>query len=199
MSVRSTVATVIGVVLVLIATVEPAVGGDGSPEDQTVGVTVRTVGLLAIDVDREVVLGISAPGTPTARVEFHIGIVNTTSEGWEVHVTATDFESFTWECDEQDENCIRTPTDPMNMIPASNLHIRGGMASGLETASLMTASGAQFESAGVPLLLLTGSSGAAGTLGVDDPTTSMWLDVPASIPDGEYSATLTYTIMASTP
>jgi hypothetical protein len=197
MSVRSTAVTVIGVVLVLIATVAPAVGGDGSAEDQTVGVTVRTVGLLAIDVDREVVLGITPPGTTTAEVEFPIAIVNDTSDGWEVFVTATDFESFRWECDEQGENCVRTPTDPLNTIPASNLHIRGGMANEAETASEMTANEGHFESAGSPFLLLTGSRGAGGTLGVDDPTTSMWLDVPDSIPDGEYSATLTYTIMAS--
>ena len=191
--------TIVGVVLVLIATVAPAAGDDQSGEDQTIGVSVRTPGVLAIDVDQEVALGITSPGTTTAEVGFHVGIVNSTSDDWEVYVTATDFESYTMECDEQGTNCAKTPTDPLNTIAATNLYIRGGVAAALSSTNEMATNEGYFGTAGTPFLLMQGTSEAAGTLGINEPQTSMRLDVPANAADGEYSATLTYTIMASTP
>lgn len=186
-------------VLVLIVTITPAVAGDADRDDQVVGVTVRTPGVLAIGVESDVDLGISAPGTTTAEVGFHVGIVNDTDEGWEVHVTATDFEGFTRECDDAGKNCVQKPSDPVHTIAASNLHIRGGAGGGEAVASVMAAGEGSFEAAGIPFRLLTGPGTAVGTLGVDDPQTIMWLNVPSSTPDGEYAATLTYTITASTP
>lgn len=185
--------------MALMVGIAPALGGDQGDDDQTVGVTVRTPGLLAIDVDSEVALGVGAPGSSTAEVAFQIGIVNDTDEGWEVYVAATDFESVTRECDEAGENCTQTPTDPVHRIDVGNLHIRGGVGSDMAAASVMTAGDGHFESAGASFRLLAGSHAAAGTFVVDDPQTAMWLDVPSSTPDGEYSATLTYTIMAIAP
>jgi hypothetical protein len=57
----------------LTATMAPAVGEDETAQDQTVGVSVSTPGLLGIDVDQEVALGVTPPGTTTAEVGFHIG------------------------------------------------------------------------------------------------------------------------------
>lgn len=183
----------------LTATMAPAVGEDENVEDQTVGVSVRTPGLLAIDVDQEITLGITSPGTTTAEVGFHIGIVNSTSTGWEVHVAATDFESYTLECDEQGANCTKTPTDPVHTIAASNLYIRGGVAAALSSTNDMSTSEGYLGAAGTPLLLLEGTSDALGTLGINEPQTSMRLDIPVDAADGEYAATLTYTIMSSAP
>ena len=196
---RYTIVTIACVVLLLLASVAPAVGEDQTEEDQTVGVTVRTPGLLAIEVDQAVALGITPPGATTEEVGFHIGIVNTTSEGWEVHVTATDFESYSLECDEQGANCARIPTDPVHTIAASNLHMRGGGEAALAGTSEMSQSEGHFVAAGTPLPLLTGTGGAAGTLAIDGPQTIMRLDVPADAADGDYTATLTYTIMGATP
>lgn len=195
----SNAVTIVGVVLVLIATTAPAAGDDQTKGDQTVGVSVQTPGVLAIDVDQEVALGITSPGTTTAEVGFHIGIVNSTTEGWDVYVTATDFESYTLVCDDQGGNCTKTPTDPLNAIAATNLYIRGGSAAALSSTNEMATNEGYFGVAGTPFLLLQGTSVASGTLGMDEPQTSMRLDVPANAVDGEYSATLTYTIMASTP
>jgi hypothetical protein len=197
--VRIRTLTAISLVLLLVVTIAPAFAGDEQRDDQTVGVTVQTPGLLAIDVDAEVALGISEPGTTTGAAAFHVGIVNDTGEGWEVYVTASDFESFVLKCDDAGKNCVQAPTDPVYRIDARNLHIRGGIGDMPDAASALSASEGQFEAAGMPLLLLTGSSAAAGTFGVDEPLASLWLDVPSSTPDGEYAATLTYTIMGIAP
>jgi len=196
---RTLVMTVMALVAVLIATMAPADGEEQATEEQTVGVTVRTPGILGIDVDNEIVLGTTSPGTATTEVGFHIGIVNSTGEGWEVYVAATDFTSYTLDCDDADQNCVRTPTDPLNTIPASNLHIQGGMASGWAGTSEIAVTASPFGDAGIPLLLLKGTSTASGSFGMDEPQASLRLDVPASAPDGEYAATLTYTIMAAAP
>jgi hypothetical protein len=112
-------------------------------------------------------------------------------------VTATDFESYTLECDEQRANCTKTPTDPVRTIAASNLYMRGGVAAALSSTNEMSTSEGYLGAAGSPLLLLQGTSDALGTLGINEPQTSMRLDIPANVADGEYAATLTYTIMSS--
>ena len=199
MRTRVIVVSAIVVALLIGATTAPAVGEDHTAEDQTVGVTVHTPGLLAIEVEPDVALGIISPGATTGKVAFHMGIVNDTSESWEVHVTATDFESFTRVCDGHGGNCVRTPSDPLQTIAATNLYIHGGMDSAWAgTADLMAGDG-HFAASGTPMLLLKGTSATAGTLAIDEPQASMWLDVPGTTPDGEYSATLTYTIMATAP
>ena len=199
MRARPMAATMVSLLLMVIATAAPAAGGDESKGEQTVGVTVETPGLLALEVDHDVTLGTRSPGATTADVGFHIGIVNTTSEGWELYVSATDFESYTMECDDQGGNCVRVATDPVHTIAAGNLYIRGGMDAALASAQGIATSEGYFGGSGTPFLLLQGTSDAAGTLGITDPQPFMRLDVPADAVDGDYTATLTYTIMATAP
>jgi len=182
----------LAVVLVLLAPVA-AIGAE-----QTVDVTVLPADTLAIDVESDFGLGAVVPGQLSDPNGFEMGITNTTSGGWEVTVESTDLTSFYWDnCDEN--GCHdRIATDPLYTIGADNLLLTGGGMDHWDPAPLTSYSG-YLAAAGTSFLLVEGTSAAYGMFGIDNPHTTIQVDVPPLAEIADYTATLTYTIMTPAP
>ena len=167
--------------------------------DQTVEVNVLPADTLAITyIETDFGLGAVVPGGIAIENGFSIGITNTTSGGWEVTVESTDFTSFYREnCDEN--GCDRFDTDPLYTIDVSNLYITGGDVDHWDDPGAITPDEGNLAGAGIPMILVEGTSVAYGSFGLHEDATSLQLSVPAAAEIAEYWATLTYTIMAPTP
>jgi hypothetical protein len=164
--------------------------------DQTLDVSVLEDGVLSIDVEAEMGWPAVVPGITTVESAFQMNITNTNlGDGWEVTVEATDFESFTWDCDEF--GCTRIPDLTPSVIDASNLYMRSGYVDHWGDPGAITAHEGFFSAAAAPFQLLNGSDVAYGSFEIQDPNPSVQLSVPGDADLGDYWATLTYTIMGT--
>lgn len=178
----------------------PAFAAEDSTQ-QDVDVRLMDQGVIGIWVDGQIDLGLAVVDplvdTNTYPQEFGLGITNTTTSGWEVYVTAPDFESFDWDwenCDDQG-NCPRLPTDPVYTIPASGLYLNGGDEDLGDPSYLTSNSGYLVNDPLTPLL--AGTADAFGEFGINNPPASMYLTVPAGATAASYWTTVTYTIMTT--
>ena len=185
----------LAVVMVLLAPIA-AIGAD-----QTVEVTVLAAGTLAIDVEHDFNLGIAVPDTTTAENGFHMDIINLTGGAWEVTVAATDLTSFYWDnCDEN--GCHdRVDTETLYTIDASNIFMTGGAVDHWGDPAAVTGSvGAYMGTAGTSMLLVEGTAVANGSFNIDDPHTTIKVDIPATAETGHnYSPPLTTTTITPPP
>jgi hypothetical protein len=182
-------------IVVLVAMIMLVIPVAASAAEQTVEVEVLPSDTLSIDVESELHLGSVVPETSTDLVEFWMGITNTTSGGWAVTVSGTDLQAFDWDCDEE-ENCTRVDREGVT-LDASAFFVRGGDQDNWGMPGAIVASEGNLTGAGVPFDLMTGTSDAYGSFGLDDQRPAVQLDIP-TVPGndyyGQYYGTLTYTI-----
>lgn len=182
--------TALAVVMVLLAPIAAIAA------DQTLDVSVLPADTLAIDVEAEMGWPPVVPGATTVESAFQMYITNTyAGAGWEVTVEATDFESFTWDCDEF--GCTRIPDVTPSVIDASNLKMRSGYVDHWGDPGAITTHEDFLAGAGMPFLLLEGTDVAYGAFDIQDPNPTVQLTVPGDADLADYWATLTYTIMGA--
>jgi hypothetical protein len=155
-----------------------ALGGD-----QELKVRVLPADTLAIDVEESIDFGTLEAGQ-TGHVEIQIGILNTTSGGWQVTVTGGDL----------------TSGDAAYSIDRSNLRITGGDTDQWGDPNAVEAFSGFPGGAASPLKIVEGSAGAYGQLSLDSPKASLDLTVPADTePLLLYRTVLVYTITPANP
>ena len=175
----------------------PAASAYGAePANQEVNVHILPADTLSISVDQAADFGGMTPGE-SRHYDFWLNIVNTTAGGWEVTVTGDDLTSFNWEgCN--DEGCYNPiPTEPLYTIPKSNLVVSGGDVGFFDTEeqdAIVSFAGSPGD-IGLPTTILQAAPAAHGEFGLDNPSASLDLSIPADAQAmNQYRTVLVYTI-----
>jgi hypothetical protein len=162
---------------------------------QSLDVSVMGENEVAIWVEGEIGFGTVVAGSIYSR-EFGMGVTNTWTDGtWDVYVDGGDLQSFTWDCD--DQGCTRVLDVTPSVIPITAVTVTGGDQNDWDDETAIT-SGSTSPDGVTPIL--TGTAVAYGEFGIDNPQSTVELDLTSLAPDyANYYTELTYTIMHSTP
>lgn len=184
----SWIALVVALVILPALTAAGDIGQADGP--QTLDVTVMGANEVSIWVEEEIGFGTIVAGSSYTR-EFGMGVTNTWTDGtWQVSVTGSDLVSYEWDCD--DQGCTRVP-DGISTIPASALTVYGGDQDNWSDENAIVPGSGALDTSPV---ILTGTAVAYGDIGIDNPQSSVELDLTSLTPDyANYYTELTYTIM----
>ena len=184
-----------GRVLLMAVTFVLLAAAAATAADQNVQADVVPADELSISVEDQVFLQAEV-GQASGQYAFGMQIVNTQDTAWEVSVTSENLWGYEQVCDENGACTDNNPTG--ETIPASALHVWGGDQDNWEDETAIVASDGVLDTT-TPLVIMEGTTVAAGSFGVDNPRPSIELTVPGSATAGQYQAIVTYTIAPVTP
>lgn len=192
-----------GRVLALTCVLVVLAAGAAVAAEQTIEIGVLPGDTLSVEVDGQVGLN-TETGSTSDWAEFGMYITNTTTNGWEVKASSTDFLGFgNQECDEN--GCTYTDPTGINLSPSA-LEIEAGDFDGWgDPGAIVPSAATAMNNDYTESLLVTGTNAAYGQFQLDDPWSRLRITVPADPGDGsityagQYQGTVTYTIYPIVP
>lgn len=186
---RTFLLAILAVLLVI-----PAATSAMANDSMEVEMQVLPAGTLTVDVPTETGLAPGIPGQSTSG-PFWMNIVNTGTTAWTVSVDGTDLVAFErGYCDEN--GCERNPIVGGPTIPENAIFVSGGGIDDWDPNPFTYNTDQQL--GGAAVTLTTGTAGAYGSFGLNNPEPSVRIDVPIDATTYyEYFTTLTFTITAT--
>jgi hypothetical protein len=197
--------------LIAVLLLIPATAASGEPYnttgDQEVIAGVMPADTLAIEVEQQNHFwGLVTGGSEVQ--QFHINVLNTTVDGWEVTVTpdmATangDLWRFDWTCDDMGNCWDPVPTDPPATIAKSSVVVEGGDLDWWDgedpTGDTVRPMGGPLVDGALTVVQAT-SYAYGGFFNLDNPWSTITINVPGDTEPGQYRQVLTYTITSWNP